>query len=45
MCLMEFCFPDCLKVSSVDPVFKDVEERSAAKNYPHVNLLSIVSKV
>ena len=45
MCLMESCFPDCLKVSSVVPVFKDVGERSVAKNYPHVNLLSMVSKV
>ena len=25
-CLKEFCFPDCWKVSSVVPVFKNVEE-------------------
>ena len=27
-CLKEFCFPDCWKVSSVVPVFKNVGERS-----------------
>ena len=43
-CLKEFCFPDCLKVSSVVPVFKNVGERSAAKNYRHVSLLSVISK-
>ena len=26
MCLKEFCFPDCWKVSSVVPVFKNVGE-------------------
>ena len=31
-CLKESCFPDCWKVSSVDPVFKNVGERSTAKN-------------
>ena len=31
-CLKESCFPDCWKVSSVVPVFKNVEERSSAKN-------------
>ena len=40
-CLKESCFPDCWKVSSVVPVFKNVGERSTAKNY----LLSVVSKV
>ena len=30
MCLKESCFPDCWKVSSVVPVFKNVGERSAA---------------
>ena len=44
-CLKESCFPDCLKVSSVVPVFKNVGERSAAKNYRPVSLLSVVSKV
>ena len=32
-CLKESCFPDCWKVSSVVPIFKNVGERSAAKNY------------
>ena len=44
-CLRKFCFPDCLKVSSVVPVFKNVGERSTAKNYRLVSLLSVVSKV
>ena len=44
-CLMESCFPDCWKVSSVVPVFKNVGERSTAKNYRSVSLLSVVSKV
>ena len=44
-CLKESCFPDCKKVSSVVPVFKNVEERSTAKNYLPVSLLSVVSKV
>ena len=45
MCLKESCFPDCWKVSSVVPVFKNVEERATAKNYHPVSLLSLVSKV
>ena len=45
MCLKEFCFPDCWKISSVVPVFKNVGERSTAKNYRTVSLLSVVSKV
>ena len=32
-CFKESCFPHCWKVSSVVPVFKNVVERSAAKNY------------
>ena len=44
-CLKESCFPDCWKVSSVVPVFKNVEERPTAKNYHPVSLLSVVSKV
>ena len=44
-CLKESYFPDCLKVSSVVPVFKNVGERSATKNYRHVSLLSVISKV
>ena len=43
-CLRESCFPDCWKVSSVVPVFKNVGERSTAKNYHPVSLLSMVSK-
>ena len=38
-------FPDCKKVSSVVPVFKNVGERSTAKNYCPVSLLSVVSKI
>ena len=44
-CLKESCFSDCWKVSSVVPVFKNVGERSTAKNYRPVSLLSVVSKV
>ena len=44
-CLKESCFPDYWKVSSVVPVFKNVGERSTAKNHHPVNLLSVVSKV
>ena len=43
-CLKQSCFPDCWKVSSVVPVFKNVGERSTAKNYRPVSLLSVVSK-
>ena len=32
MCLKEPCFPDCWKVSSVTPVFKNAGERSTAEN-------------
>ena len=44
-CLKESCFTDCWKVSSVVPVFKNVGERSNAKNYRPVRVLSVVSKV
>ena len=44
-CLKESCFPDCWKVLSVILVFKNFGERSAAKNYHPVSLLSVVSKV
>ena len=44
-CLKESYFPDCLKVSSVVHVFKNVGERSTAKNYCPVCLLSVVKKV
>ena len=45
MCLKESCFPDCWKVSSVVPALKNVGERTTAKNYRPVSLLSVVSKV
>ena len=44
-CLKESCFPDCWKVSSVVPVFTNVGERSTAKNYCPVSLLSVVSNI
>ena len=44
MCPKESCFPDYWKVSLVVPVFKNVGERSTAKNYSLVSLLSVVSK-
>ena len=44
-CLKESCFTDCWKDSSVVPVFKNIGERSIAKNYRPVSLLSVVSKV
>ena len=44
-CLKESCFPDCWKFSLVVPVFKNVGERSTAKNYCPVSLLFVVSKV
>ena len=45
MYLKVSCFPDCWKVSTVDLVFKNVGERSTAKNYRAVRLLSMGSKV
>ena len=42
MYLKEYCF---CKVSSVVPVFKNVGEKSQAKNYCPVNLLSVVSSL
>ena len=45
ICLKETCFPDCWMVSSVVPVFKNVGERSTAKNHRPVSLVSVVSKV
>ena len=44
-CLKESCFPDFWKVSSMVAVFKNVGERSNAKNYHPAGLLSVVSKV
>ena len=40
-CLKESCFPDYWKVSSDVPVFTNVGERSSAKSYRPVNLLSV----
>ena len=42
--MKEPCFPDCWKISSVVPIFKNVKERSTTKNYFPVSLLSVVSK-
>ena len=44
-CLKESCFPNCWKVSSVVPVFKNVGEWSTAENYHPISLLSVVNKV
>ena len=44
-CFKESCFPDCWKISSMVPVFKNVGERSTAKHYRPVSFLSVVSKV
>ena len=44
-CLKESCFPERWKVSSMVPVFKNVGERSTAKNFHPVSLLSVVSKI
>ena len=43
-CIKESCFPDSWKFSSVVPAFENVGERSTAKNYHPVSLLSVVSK-
>ena len=45
ICLRESCFPDCWNVSLVVLVFKSIRERSTAKDYHPVSLLSVVSKV
>ena len=44
-CLKEPCFPDCWKDRWSLYIFKNVGERSTAKNYNPVSLLSVVSKV
>ena len=44
-CLKEPCVLDCLKVSSVVPIFKNIGEQSTAKSYCLVSLLSVVGKV
>ena len=43
-CLKESCVPDRWNVSMVVSVFKNVRERSTAKIYRSVGLLSVVSK-
>ena len=43
--LIESCFLDFWKVSSVVPVFKNVGKRSTAENCHPVSLLSVVSEV
>ena len=45
MCLKESCFPDCWNVSLAVPVFNNAGERSTAKNYRLVSLLSVVCKL
>ena len=45
MFMKESCFSDCWKVLSVVHVFKNVGERSTAKNYRPFIFLSVVSKV
>ena len=44
MCLKEFCFPDCWKVSSMVPIFRNFEERCTAENCRLVCVPSVVSK-
>ena len=44
MCLKESYFPNCWKVLSVVPV-EHIGERSTAKNYRPVSLLSVISKI
>ena len=43
--MKEPCFPDCWKASYMVPIFKNVGERSTAKNYCPVSPLCEVSKV
>ena len=45
MCLKESRFPDCWKVSTVVPVFKNVAERSTVKNYRLISAFSFFSKI
>ena len=42
-CLKGSCFTDCWKVSSVVPVFRNVGERSIAKNCHPVSIRSVRS--
>ena len=45
MCLKESSFPNYWKISLMVPVFKSAGERSTAKNYCTVIILSVVSKI
>ena len=45
MGLKESCYPDCWKVTLVVSLFENVGERSSAKKYRPVSLLSVVNKV
>ena len=45
ICLKGSCFPDGWKISLVAPLFENLGERSAAKNYCPVSFLIMVSKV
>ena len=45
ICLKESCFPAFWKVSSLVHVLKNLGERSTAKSYHPVSLLSVVGKV
>ena len=45
ICLKESHFPKCWKVSLVVPVYKNLGERSTAKNYRSVSLFSVIIKV
>ena len=42
--LKKSCFLDCWKILSVVPLFKNVGERSTAKNYHSVSFLRLVNK-
>ena len=44
MFLSEYCFPDCLKVSHVVEVFKNVRKWSIVRNYCSVRLVAMNSK-
>ena len=44
MCLKDCCFTDCWKVSLVILVFKNNGERTTAKSYHPVSLISVASK-
>ena len=45
MGLKESCYPGCWKVTLVVSLFENVGERSSAKKYRPVSLLSVVNKV